>query len=204
MQAVRLAYPLPGPLRVRNSPADRVPSHGSSAFASGHAIDLVPVDARGRSARVGMGDLLFPQPPQRFVGFGRSVIAPCAGTVVATHDGEKDHASHRGLPSLGYALGQARRVSGGWRALAGNHVILRLDDGRCHVALCHLQRGSLRVHMGQSVVRGEPLACCGNSGNSTEPHVHLQAMDAADPETAGALPMDLPGGVPRSGVFVRA
>ena len=31
--------------------------------------------------------------------------------------------------------------------------------------------------MGQSVVRGEPLACCGNSGNSTEPHVHLQAMD---------------------------
>lgn len=160
MQAVRLAYPLPGPLRVRNSPADRVPSHGSSAFASGHAIDLVPVDARGRSARVGMGDLLFPQPPQR--------------------------------------------ASGGWPGLAGNHVILRLDDGRCHVALCHLQRGSLRVHMGQSVVRGEPLACCGNSGNSTEPHVHLQAMDDADPETAGALPLELPGGVPRSGVFVRA
>lgn len=148
-----------------------------------------------------MGELLS---PQRFIGFGRSVVAPCAGTAVAAHDGEKDHSSHRGLPSLGDALRQARRASGGWPGPAGNHVILRLDDGRCHVALCHLQRGSLRVHMGQSLVRGEPLACCGNSGNSTEPHVHLQAMDDADPETAGALPLELRGGVPRSGVTVRA
>lgn len=203
MEIVRVSYPLAGPLRVRKSPADRVPSHGTWAFGSAWAIDLVPVDARGRSSRMGLGDLLAPQPPERFLGFGRTVTSPGAGTVVAARDGEDDHACHRGLPSVGFALGQSYRAADGWQALAGNYVILRLEDGRSHVMLCHLQRDSLRVDPGQTVSPGDPLASCGNSGNSTEPHVHLQAMDAADPVRAAALPLELPGGTPRSGTVVR-
>lgn len=53
--------------------------------------------------------------------------------------------------------------------------------------------------IGQRVAAGEVLARCGNSGNSMEPHVHLQAMDGLDPRTAAALPLTFPGGVPRAG-----
>jgi murein DD-endopeptidase MepM/ murein hydrolase activator NlpD len=38
-------------------------------------------------------------------------------------------------------------------------------------------------------VTGQHLADCGNSGNSTQPHVHIQAMDGADPSVARGVPM---------------
>ena len=38
-----LAYPFTGRWLVQNSPADRVPSHGTELFASAYAIDFVPV-----------------------------------------------------------------------------------------------------------------------------------------------------------------
>ena len=41
--------------------------------------------------------------------------------------------------------------------------------------LAHLQRGSVRVQVGERVERGQPLARCGNSGNSDYPHLHLHA-----------------------------
>ena len=42
-----LAYPFEGRRLTRNSPADRVPSHGTSLFGTTWAIDFVPVDGRG-------------------------------------------------------------------------------------------------------------------------------------------------------------
>ena len=61
------------------------------------------------------------------------------------------------------------------------------------VAVCHLQRGSVRVRPGQEVRAGEELGRCGNSGNSTEPHVHVQAIDRADIRRAEAVPLTFDG-----------
>ena len=36
---------------------------------------------------------------------------------------------------------------------------------------------------------GQELGACGNSGNSTQPHLHIQVMDTADQATARGLPM---------------
>lgn len=44
---VDLAYPFTGKWLVQNSPANRVPSHGTEAFATSYAIDVVPVDESG-------------------------------------------------------------------------------------------------------------------------------------------------------------
>lgn len=55
---------------------------------------------------------------------------------------------------------------------------------------------------GQSVASGEALARCGNSGNSTEPHLHLQAMSAPDPAHATALQISFAGVLPRNGEVV--
>lgn len=198
---IDLRLPFTGRWRVRHSPADRVPSHGTALFATSYAIDFVPVDADGRSAPISLTSLLRPEPPERFVGFGRPVLAPVAGTVVAAHDGEPDHAAYRGLPSVGYAATQAGRARAGFVGLAGNHVVLRTADG-VHVALCHLQRGSVVVSVGATVGPGAVLGACGNSGNSTEPHLHLQAMTGPDPRTAAAVPITFGGGLPRNGTVV--
>ena len=209
--AVQLAWPLTGRLRVRNSPADRVPSHGTHLAATAYSIDLVPVDEHGRSSRYTPISFLRPEPPHRFVGFGRPVLAPVTGTVRIAHDGEVDHRAHRGLPSVGYALTQARRVRQGWDRVAGNHVVIQAasaprpdGQGPVFVAVCHLQRAGLTVRPGQQITAGEMIGRCGNSGNSTQPHVHLQAMTAPDASRAEALPITFAGGLPRSGQILEA
>ena len=192
-----LAYPFRGRGLVQNSPANRVPSHGTTRFASAYAIDFVPVDERGRSVRLSPTSMLRPEPPERFAGFGRSLTAPARGLVVAVHDGEPDHEAFRGIPSIRYALTQQRRAANGWTGLGGNHVIIEVRAGEL-VALCHLRHGSIRVSVGRRVAMGDEIGQCGNSGNSTEPHVHVQGMDAIDPRHSRAIPISFQGGLPRN------
>ncbi|QZY52377.1 M23 family metallopeptidase [Leucobacter tenebrionis] len=198
-----LRYPFTGRWLVQNSPANRTPSHGTALLASSYAIDFVPVDQNGRSAPMTPRTLLTPEPPSRFPGFGRVILAPLDGTVVAVRDADEDHAAYRGLSSIGYALTQRRRLASGWAALAGNHVMIENEEGIV-VALCHLQRRSVAVRAGQRVLAGDLLARCGNSGNSTEPHAHIQAMDHRDPERARAVPITFEGALPRNGEIVEA
>lgn len=202
---VVLTVPLAGACRAQNSPADRVPSHGTDAFGSSHAIDLVPVDEHGRSAPRTWRGLLAPEPPDRFVGFGRPVLAPTAGEVALVHDGEPDHDAHRSpIAVVPYLLSQGRRARRGAPGLAGNHVVIAVGPTGPFVLLAHLQRGSVQVLPGQPVSAGVPVARCGNSGNSTEPHVHLQVSDSTDWGSARGVSFTLrqPDGstwVPRNG-----
>ncbi|WP_251278943.1 M23 family metallopeptidase, partial [Enterobacter hormaechei] len=57
--------------------------------------------------------------------------------------------------------------------LTGNRVILDHGNDEYSV-LAHLRQGSVRVAQGQVVRSGTHLAGCGNSGNSSEPHLHYQ------------------------------
>ncbi len=197
---IDLAFPFTGSWLTQNSPANRVPSHGTDLFATAKAIDFVPVDEHGRTAPLRVGSWLRPEPPDRFPGFGRPIYAPASGVVVAVHDSEPDHDAHRGLPSVSYALTQGRRAAEGWEALAGNYVFI--DTSRAIVALCHLQRGSVTVRAGMEVRAGAVLGRCGNSGNSTEPHLHIQAMDGTDAQHARPVRITFDGVLPRNGEIV--
>ena len=185
-----LALPFTGRWMAQNSPARRVPSHGIDVFGQRYAIDFVAVDDRGRTAGIRDWRTAFAtEPPERFYAFGRPILAPADGTVVAVHDGEVDHEGRRSQLSLvPYALGQASRLRQGVETLAGNYLIIALAGG-AFVAMAHLRSGSFRVAVGDVVATGEQVAECGNSGNSTEPHVHLQAMDSADLSVAKGLPL---------------
>ncbi|MGA9873134.1 MAG: M23 family metallopeptidase [Rhodococcus sp. (in: high G+C Gram-positive bacteria)] len=187
---------------VHSSPADRVPSHGTASFATPYAIDFVPVDAAGRTAPVTFASLVRSERPAKFPGFGRAVLAPVEGVVSAAYDADPDHSAYRGLPSIGYALTQRRRVRAGWMALAGNHVLL--DSGGIVVALCHLRQGSSRVQPGQRVQVGDVLGECGNPGNSTEPYVHVQAVDNGDIGRANSVRVTFKGMLPRNGEVIDA
>jgi len=186
---VLLALPFRGTWFTQNSPARRVPSHGTHLFATTYAIDFVAVRGRRTASVTDWRTLFSVEPAERFFAYGQPILAPAAGTVVGVHDGEPDHEARRSqLALVPYALTQAARARRGAGALAGNHVILELDR-RTYVVLAHLRAGSIRVRSGDEVVIGQELAACGNSGNSTQPHVHIQVMDSPDPYSARGVPM---------------
>ena len=187
---VLLVLPFRGRWQARNSPARRVPSHGTHRFGVTYAIDFVAVDHHDRSAPASWRSALSVEPPDVFHGFGLPVLAPARGTVVLSHDGEPDHVARRSLlAQIPYALSQAARVRAGAPAVAGNHVVLALGATGPFVLLAHLRRGTVSVSPGDELEVGTPVGECGNSGNSTEPHVHVQVTDSVRWATARGLPI---------------
>lgn len=189
--AVELQLPFTGRWLVQMSPARRVPSHGTNLMGSSYAIDFVGVDSEHRLAAVtDWRTSLGTEPPERFISFGREVLAPCTGQVVVVHNGEPDHEARRSpITLLGYALTQASRVRAGIPAIAGNHLTIADEASGAFITLVHLRRDSLRVGPGARVRVGDVLAECGNSGNSTSPCVHVQATDRTDFRSAVAVPL---------------
>lgn len=90
--------------------------------------------------------------------WGVPVLAPAAGRVVKAHDGEPDE--------------RPGRVSNNYDAPGGNHVVIELPTGT-YLEVAHLQRGSVSVKEGDGVEEGQAIGRCGNSGNTSEPHVHV-------------------------------
>jgi hypothetical protein len=70
----------------------------------------------------------------------------------------------------------------------GQPVVLDIGNG-VYALFAHLRRGSVRVRPGDRVALGQQLGECGNSGNSTEPHLHFQLMDHPSVLLAAGLPM---------------
>ncbi|MEU3895862.1 M23 family metallopeptidase [Streptomyces sp. NPDC045251] len=199
-EPVETGPPVTGRWSALNSPADRTPSHGIHAYGQTFAIDLVAEPEPG--ARPGFR-ALWPvaRRNHHFPAFGAPLVAVADGTVVRTDDGQRDHLSRNSLPALLYLMlveGSVRELGGVCRII-GNHLVLDLGDGT-YAMYAHVRRGSFAVREGDRVRAGQVLARCGNSGNSTEPHVHFQLMDGPDPDTARGVPFTWQGvGVPRNG-----
>jgi murein DD-endopeptidase MepM/ murein hydrolase activator NlpD len=73
------------------------------------------------------------------------------------------------------------------QTIGGNHVIVNLGDG-VFAFYAHLQPGSITVKAGDKVRRGQVLGLVGNSGNSTEPHLHFHLSDANSPLGGEGMP----------------
>ncbi|MFI6015311.1 M23 family metallopeptidase [Streptomyces sp. NPDC051243] len=199
-EPIEVEPPVTGRWSALNSPADRTPSHGTHAYGQTYAIDIVAEPEPG--ARPGFSALWpLARRSSDFPAFGAPLLAVADGTVVRADDRQRDHLSRTSLPGLLYLMlveGSVREMAG-VRRIVGNHLVLDLGDGT-HALYAHLSRGSLAVAEGDRVRAGQVLARCGNSGNSSEPHVHFQLMDGPDPDTARGLPFTWRGlGIPRNG-----
>ncbi|WP_077800845.1 M23 family metallopeptidase [Streptomyces sp. JHA26] len=198
---VEVAPPVTGRWSALNSPADKVPSHGTHHLAQTYAIDIAaePADGPSRPAPVWFWPVAHRN--EAYPAFGASLHAVADATVVHAEDGQRDHLSRSSLLGVLYfwLIEGVCRMLGGSRRIVGNHVVLDLGGGT-YALYAHVRRGSLEVRAGDRVVAGQVLGRCGNSGNSTQPHVHFQLMDGPDVDTARGVPFSWRGvGVPHGG-----
>lgn len=94
--------------------------------------------------------------------YGQPVVADGPGVIAIAVDGIPDN-----TPGAVNAYDQH-----------GNYVVIDHQNGEFSL-VAHLIPGSLRVRVGQAVTAGTELGRCGNSGQTTNPHVHWQVMDSA-------------------------
>ena len=142
---------------------------GTASLPGRFAIDWVGVDAQGA---VTHGDA---DRPADAIGYGSDVLAGADATVASVRDGMAESGSIKDNPS--HRLGDG----------AGNHVVLELAPG-VYAFYEHLRAGSVRVHAGDRVRKGEVIGALGFSGDSTGPHLHLHVADCGDPLSCEGVP----------------
>ncbi len=133
-----------------------------------YALDLLQLTKSGRTFE-GKGTR-----NEQFAAWGKSVLAAGEGTVVFAEDVVLDNE-----PGKPRGLG----------LLYGNHIVIDHGNGE-YSLVAHLMHGSLQVKPGDHVSSGQPLARTGNSGMSSEPHIHFQVMDKADWKQANGYPAE--------------
>jgi hypothetical protein len=148
-----------------------LPVNGQLHFAQRYAIDWMQLDDQGRLIH---GD---PSDVHSYTAYGADVLAVANGTVVATLD-TLDEQVPPNLPDPKTITVQN---------VLGNHVVLDINNG-LFAFYAHLQKGSVRVKLGDQVKRGEVLGKLGNSGNTSAPHLHFHLVDGASAISSNGLP----------------
>jgi len=159
---------------------------------SGHRRALIAIDARAAIAQrfaidwVKLGDdgATFHGDKldnKNYYAFGVEAYAVADGVVTETKDG---------IP-LNIPGEHSRAVPITLETVGGNHVIIDIGGGN-FAFYAHLQPGSLRVKLGDKVRAGQVIGLVGNTGNSTEPHLHFHISSATSPLGSEGLPYILP------------
>jgi murein DD-endopeptidase MepM/ murein hydrolase activator NlpD len=174
------------PLRGDNWLAANGPSN-----SSGHRRALIPVDGRARIAqrfaidwvRLNADGKTFtgdPKDNKNYRAYGSDALAVADGIVTETKDGIIENVPGASSHAVAITL----------ETIGGNHVVLDIGHGR-YAFYAHLQPGSLKVKLGDHVKRGQVLGLVGNSGNSSEPHLHFHLSDANSPLGSEGIPYAL-------------
>ncbi|MDQ6787381.1 MAG: peptidoglycan DD-metalloendopeptidase family protein [Acidobacteriota bacterium] len=119
------------------------------------AFDILKIGADGKTHK---GD---GKTNEDYYAFGQEIVAPADGVVVYEVDGVHDN-----VP------GEMNRIF-----VAGNLVIIKHAEGE-YSLFAHFKQNSIRVKVGDKLTKGQVLGLCGNSGNSSEPHLHYQFQSA--------------------------
>jgi len=108
-----------------------------------------------------------PKENSNYFVFGKKIIAICDASVVKIITGVKDNIPGQLNPNQ----------------LTGNTVILKTKANE-YIVFAHLKENTILVKEGQQVKQGDVLGLCGNSGNSSEPHLHLSLQNVKDMNVA--------------------
>lgn len=164
LRPVRLSLPFRGRWKAVRCGPNPGRNHHLGTKDQWFAVDFVRVDGRSR---------------------GSEILAPADGVVAHVEDGHPDKAGRWWMqPDAEHP--------------AGNHVSIRINaaeaTGReepAWVILAQLERGSITVKRGETVRAGDVVGRCGNSGNTSTPHlhVHMQTAERVQPGGSWGLPV---------------
>jgi hypothetical protein len=112
-----------------------------------------------------------PENNESYFAFGKEVAAPLEGIIVSAENNIADNTPN---------------VDTNEEQLLGNHVIIEHENDEYSV-IAHSQEGSLQVSEGDTVSAGDIVGLAGNSGNSSEPHIHFHVANGVDWENAASI-----------------
>nr|WP_253197892.1 M23 family metallopeptidase [Clostridium gasigenes] len=89
--------------------------------------------------------------------YDKEVFSPVNGTIVAAYDDEYD----------------IRPNTEEFLSMEGNHVYIKIDETNTYLLLNHLKKDSVDVKVGDKISEGDFVGKVGNSGSTSEPHLHI-------------------------------
>jgi murein DD-endopeptidase MepM/ murein hydrolase activator NlpD len=153
--SIKLILPFQGEWTVIWGGDTQEQNYHVSNKAQKNAFDILVTDEKGRSYKTNG------ETNEDYYAFGQELFAPCDAKVVLVVDGVPDNKPGEMNPVY----------------VPGNTVILQTAKDE-FLLFAHFKQHSIRVTEGQSVKQGEVLGLCGNSGNSSEPHLHFHIQNA--------------------------
>jgi len=140
-------------------------NHHSVDYSNRFAYDLVSAEEFDRPVALTRNEY--------FATWGIPILAPASGTVAELRDTVPDNVPNE--------------INDDPSVRIGNFVSIDHGNGEFSV-LGHLQKGSVRVVVGDRIRLGETVGLAGNSGNSNGPHLHYNLQDRAEPNRGKGLP----------------
>lgn len=129
--------------------------------AQKNAFDIVITNEKGQSFKTDG------KTNEDYYAFGEELTAPCDGEIVLVVDGIKDN-----IPGITNPI-----------YVPGNTVIIKTANNE-YLFFAHFKQHSIVVKQNQKIKQGQLLGLCGNSGNSSEPHLHFHIQNVENMLTA--------------------
>jgi len=165
--------PFVGKWTVFNGGIDENLRHGGSVSQT-YGYDFVIMDDEGKSLQGSSTDL------HSYYCYGKDIIASADGEVVQVRKKSKD------------SFVDGMNVYCDSVDIRGNYVVIKHHEGEYSVS-AHLMPNSVLVSVGDKVKQGQVIAKCGNSGNTSEPHLHFQFQSSKSFFFAAGLPIAFSG-----------
>jgi hypothetical protein len=156
---------------VVNGGTDKVTSHSWGIPNQRYAYDFFIVDKEGKSFSDDNNKV------ENYYCYGRDILAPADGEVVSAVTKHPDSNVYGG-----------GRVECKAHDIRGNHIVIKHNDKEFSL-IAHLKPDSITVEKGQRVKQGQIIAQCGNSGNTSEPHIHFQVNNSKNFFISAGLPI---------------
>ncbi len=158
-QKTEFKLPFKGKWTVAGGGIKKEHSHSWNVLNQRYGYDFFIADSEGKTHE-NDGDEL-----EDYFCYGRDVIAPADGEIIKTKDGIRD-----------FPKPETKSIDHVCRDFRGNFLMIKHSEDE-YSFIAHLIPGSIQISEGEKVKQGQKLGECGNSGHSTEPHIHFHVQD---------------------------
>jgi hypothetical protein len=169
--SIPMSLPFEDYWTVINGGNEKLSSHSWNLITQRYAYDLIIINKDGKKYDADASKA------ENYYAFGQDVLAPADGEVIKVQNYLPDY-TYAGTGTINLRT----------RDMRGNYLVIRHTD-QVYSFIAHLKQDSCIVKPGDFVKCGQVIAQCGNSGHSTEPHIHFHVQDHPNFYLAVGLPI---------------